>query len=87
MRPGYDVPFPATDYVAILRHLEKKKMARYEDLRVAAKTVASVFGVKLKRLASQDLIVKESRGLYSITPLGLRVLKGYDAYVKIVRAA
>lgn len=79
MRPGYDVPFPATDYVAILRHLEKKKMARYEDLRVA--------GIKLKRLASQDLIVKESRGLYSITPLGLRVLKGYDAYVKIVRAA
>lgn len=86
MRLGFDVYFPSAEYILVLRYLSKQATGNYADLRKEFETTKfSTFGVKLARMIDQNLIKKVNRGMYSITPFGIKVLKAYDAYMKVMK--
>lgn len=83
-REGYEAYFPAHDYVLVLRYLEKYEQGRYVDLLRSAKGKHGSFGVKMTRMEEQSLITKIDWGIYKITPYGSKILKAYNAYMKVM---
>jgi hypothetical protein len=68
----------------VLRYLEKYEQGRYVDLLRSAKGKHGSFGVKMTRMEEHKLIKKIDWGIYSITAFGSKVLKAYDAYMKVM---
>lgn len=89
-RNGFDVYFPAKEYVDALRFLSNREEGKgtYTELQQATKVKKNLFGVKVKRIAEHgliELVSDKKRGLYRITESGRRVLKAYDAYVAALK--
>ena len=86
IRPGFDIYFPAAEYVLALRYLSTHATAKYAELQKATKITPNSLGIKCKRMAEQGLInAMATRGMYKITPFGAKVLKAYDLYMEAMK--
>lgn len=86
-RPGFDLYFPPSDYIMILKFFNRNDVIRYKDIQKKAKIKHDQLGSKIVRMKAEGLIERpaKKRGMYQITNFGCKVLKAYELYKEALK--